>query len=148
MRNVVIGLLLLFPAIAQERLPAGPGRETVKKVCSACHSAENVVGLAKTREEWGQVVGEMATQGAQGTVDEFNDIVDYLTEHFPSAPPVNVNKATAHQFESDLGFTAKEADAIVQYRREKGSFKSADDIARVPGLDAKKIAARKDRFTY
>lgn len=133
---------------AQERLPAGPGREALKKVCSPCHSAENVIGLAKSREDWGALVGEMAERGAQGTDDEFNDVVDYLTEHFPKAPPVNVNKATAAELEKALGFSAKESAAIVQYRQEKGNFKTADDLAKVPGLDAKKLQARKDRLAF
>lgn len=135
-------------AQAQERLPSGPGRDTIKKVCSACHSAENVVGLAKTREEWGQVVGEMVANGAVGTVDEFNDVVDYLTEHFPQAPPVNVNKASAKELENNLGFSAKEAEAIVHYRGERGSFKSVDELAKVPGVDPKKVQARRDRLAF
>ncbi len=74
---VAAALFITF-ANAQEKLPNGPGRETMKRVCGACHSAENVAGMAKTREEWGAVVGEMAAAGAQGTEDEFNEIVDYL----------------------------------------------------------------------
>src|SRR5258708_36690428 len=79
-------VFFLSIATAQEKLPAGPGRDTMKKVCSKCHSAENVIGLAKSREEWGEVVGKMVDMGAQGTVDDLNDVVDYLTEHFPQAP--------------------------------------------------------------
>jgi len=120
----------------------------MKKVCSPCHSAENVVGLAKTREEWGRVVGEMAANGAQGTVDEFNDVVDYLAEHFPKAPPVNVNKATAKDLENSLGFSAKEAEAIIRYRGEKGNFKSVEEVEKVPGVDVKKVHAREDRLAF
>jgi competence protein ComEA len=142
-------LALSIPfAPAQERLPSGPGRDTMKKVCSSCHSAENVVGLAKTREEWGQVVGDMAANGAEGTVDEFNDVVDYLTEHFPKSPPVNVNKATAKDLENSLGFSAKDAAAIVDYRGEKGNFKSVEEVAKVPGIDVKKVQARRDRLAF
>jgi competence protein ComEA len=146
--------ILCFPvfflsiAAAQEKLPAGPGRDTMKKVCSKCHDAENVVGLAKSREEWGELVGKMVDIGAQGTVDDFNDVVDYLTEHFPQAPRVNVNKVTAKDFESSLGFSSKEADAIASYRAAKGNFKSIEDLLKVPGIDVKKVQARRDRFTF
>jgi competence protein ComEA len=141
-------VFFLSIATAQEKLPAGPGRDTMRKVCSKCHSAENVVGLAKSREEWGDLVGKMVDIGAQGTVDDFNDVVDYLTEHFPQAPKVNVNKVTAKDFESALGFSSKEAEAIVSFRGAKGNFKSAEDLEKVPGIDVKKVQARRDRFTF
>jgi competence protein ComEA len=144
---VTLGICLSLTQ-AQERLPSGPGRDTIKKVCSSCHDPENVVGLAKTREEWGQLVGDMAAKGAKGTDDEFNDVVDYLAEHFPQAPPVNVNKATAKDLENNLGFSSKEAEAIVRYRGEKGSFKSVADVEKVPGVDAKKVKARADRLAF
>jgi len=139
---------LMSVAGAQEKLPSGPGRDTMKKVCGKCHSAENVVGLAKTREEWGELTSKMVDLGAEGTIDDFNDVVDYLTEHFPQAPRVNVNKATAQDFESALGFSSKEAEAMVGYRQAKGRFKSVEDLERVPGVDVKKVQARRDRFAF
>ena len=131
---------------AQGRLPAGPGRDTMKKVCSACHSAENVVGMGKTREEWGKVVGVMVENGAQGTEDEFNEVVDYLTAHFPKT--INVNKASPEDLQASLAFSAAEAAAIVHYRQEKGSIKSVEDLEKVPGVDQKKIEAKKDRLLF
>lgn len=140
--------LFLTVANAQEKLPQGPGRETLIRICSACHSAENVVGMAKTREEWGAVVGEMVADGAQGTDEEFNQIVDYLAAHFPKTPKINVNKAAASDLMSGLELSAKEAEALVHYREEKGNFKSVEDVEKVPGLDAKKIEAKKDRLVF
>jgi competence protein ComEA len=140
--------LFLTVAEAQEKLPKGPGRETLLKVCGACHSAENVAGMAKTREEWGALVGEMAADGAQGTEEEFNEIVDYLAATFPKASKINVNQATSQDLANGLELTAKEAEAIVHYREEKGSYKSAEDVEKVPGVDAKKIEAKKDRLSF
>jgi competence protein ComEA len=149
-RTALIAAAAFFLTIAnaQEKLPAGPGRDTMKKVCSKCHSAENVIGLAKSREDWGELVGKMVDIGAQGTVDDFNDVVDYLTEHFPQAPRVNVNQASVKDFENALGFSSKEAEAIVGYRAAHGNFKSAEDIEKVPGIDVKKVQARRDRFAF
>jgi competence protein ComEA len=149
--NIAKALTVAFflsVANAQEKLPAGPGRDVMKKVCSKCHDAENVIGLAKSREEWGELVGKMVDIGAQGTVDDFNDVVDYLTEFFPQAARVNVNKVTAKEFENALGFSAKEAEAIVGYRGAKGNFKSIEDLLKVPGIDVKKVQARRDRFAF
>jgi competence protein ComEA len=141
-------VLFLSAAAAQEKLPAGPGRDAMKKVCSKCHGAENVIGLAKSREEWGELVGKMVDLGAEGSVDDFNDVVDYLTEHFPQAGRVNVNKVAAKDFENSLGFSSKEAEAIVSYRAEKGNFKSIEDLQKVPGIDVKKVQARRDRYAF
>jgi competence protein ComEA len=140
--------LFLSVAKAQEKLPAGPGRETMKRICGACHSAENVAGMTNTREEWSALVGEMVADGAQGTDDEFNEIVDYLAATFPKNPKVNVNKASAKELESGLELTSKEAEVMVHYREEKGIFKSIEDVERVPGVDAKKIEAKKDRLSF
>jgi competence protein ComEA len=141
-------VLFLSAAAAQEKLPAGPGRDAMKKVCSKCHGAENVIGLAKSREEWGELVGKMVDLGAEGSVDDFNDVVDYLTEHFPQAERVNVNKVAAKDFENSFGFSSKEAEAIVSYRAEKGNFKSIEDLQKVPGIDVKKVQARRDRYAF
>jgi competence protein ComEA len=141
-------VLFLSAAAAQEKLPAGPGRDAMKKVCSKCHGAENVIGLAKSREEWGELVGKMVDLGAEGSVDDFNDVVDYLTEHFPQAARVNVNKVAAKDLENSLGFSSKEAEAIVSYRAEKGNFKSIEDLQKVPGIDVKKVQARRDRYAF
>jgi len=88
----------------------------------------------------------MAADGAQGTDAEFNEIVDYLAAHFPKT--INVNKAPAADLASGLDLSAKEAESIVHYREDKGSFKSVDDVEKVPGVDAKKIEAKKDRLTF
>ena len=34
-------------------------------------------------------------------------------------------------------------EAIVQYRQQNGAFKTVDDLSRIPGLDFKKISAKK-----
>ena len=144
----IAAALFLTVAKAQEKLPKGPGRDTMLRVCGACHSAENVAGMAKTREEWGAVVGEMAADGAQATEDEFNEIVDYLATAFPKTPKINVNKAAAKDLESGLELSSKEAEAIVRYREDKGSFKSIEEVEKVPGVDGKKIESKKDRLTF
>ena len=133
-------------AMAQSRLPAGPGRDALTKVCSGCHSPESVAGMAKTRDDWAALVGDMVNQGAQGTDEEFTQVVDYLATNFPAK--VNVNKAAAQLLVNVLDLSAKEADAVVQYREQNGAFKSLDDVGKVPGVDVKKLEARKARIEF
>ena len=133
-------------ATAQSRLPAGPGRDALTKVCGNCHSPESVVGMAKTRDDWEALVGDMVNQGAQGTDEEFDQIVNYLASSFPAK--VNVNKAPAQLLENVLSLDQKEAASLVQYREQNGAFTSIEDLAKVPGIDLKKIETRKARIEF
>jgi competence protein ComEA len=137
--------------LAQPKLPDGPGKATMIRVCGTCHSAENVYGRGKTREEWGAVVGDMALRGAQGTDEDFYDIVDYLAQHFPKSAAtdkVYVNTAGPKELERELQLSAKEAEALVRYRAQNGAFKRLEDLKKVPDLDGKKLEAGKDRLAF
>jgi cytochrome c oxidase cbb3-type subunit 3 len=64
-------------------LPDAPGRDTIKKVCGACHPAEIVLGKGMSREQWGGIVSNMIGRGAKGTDAEFAEVVDYLSRNLP-----------------------------------------------------------------
>ncbi|HTZ59894.1 MAG TPA: helix-hairpin-helix domain-containing protein [Acidobacteriaceae bacterium] len=129
-------------------LPAGPGKDTLIRVCSNCHSPDNVIANGQDRAGWEATIQKMASFGAQGSDEEFTEILDYLVKNFPAATPVNVNKATSAQLVSGLGLTAAEADAVVAYRKQNGDFKNLDDLKKVPNVDAKKLDAKKDRLQF
>jgi competence protein ComEA len=143
-------ILLLGSAAANADLPPGPGRDELMKVCGNCHSAEQAASLRQSRTGWEETVSKMINMGAQGTDDEYESLIQYLTKNFgPETPkPVNVNKATPVEIESTLGLTRAEAAAVVQYRTEKGDFKSIEDLRNVPGLDFAKIEAKKNRIAF
>jgi hypothetical protein len=65
------------------QLPDGPGKATTQKICSGCHAAEIVIGRHETKDGWEQIVAKMVDHGANGTDDEFNEVIDYLAAHFP-----------------------------------------------------------------
>jgi competence protein ComEA len=142
----------LVPATAQSlKLPDAPGRATTEKVCGACHGAELLIGRQETKETWAAVVDDMIQRGATGTDDEFFEVVNYLSTNFSKTSPVvkvNVNKATAKDLEGALRIPEKQAAAIVHQRDEKGDFKSIDDLKKVPGIDASKIEANKNRLAF
>jgi competence protein ComEA len=137
--------MLAMPAAAQQ-LPEGPGKAELQKVCGLCHQAERSAAVRLTREGWEGVIGDMIARGARGTDEEFAAILDYLVKNFlGDAPrPLNVNKANNIELESVAGLTRKEAAALLKWRGEAGACKSLDDLKKVPGLDYKKIEARKD----
>ena len=127
----------------------GAGRDTFLRVCSQCHSPDNVIANRQNRQGWEATITKMAGLGASASDDEFTAILDYLVENFPpSSAKVNVNQAAAAEFESGLGLSQKDADAVVQYREKNGDFKSIDDLKKVPGLDPKKLDEKKDRIIF
>jgi competence protein ComEA len=136
-------------AADKPKMPDGPGKDTMVRVCSSCHGPEIVLGRHLTRDGWSQIIMNMIQRGAQGTDDEFADIADYLTNTVSvEAAKINVNKATAKQLQTGLDVSDKDADAIVHYREANGDFKSIDDLKKVPGLDAAKIDAKKSKLTF
>ena len=129
-----------------QALPDGPGKAELQKVCGLCHQAERSAAVRLTREGWEGVIGDMIARGARGTDAEFAAILDYLSKHFlGDAPrPLNINKANNIELESVAGLTRKEAAALLKWRQDVGFCKSLDELKKVPGLDYKKIEARKD----
>jgi len=135
-------------AFAQSKLPEGPQKAVVQKVCHGCHSPDIVAAKHHTREEWEDLVTAMINAGATGTDEEFSDIVDYLSTNFPKQKKVNVNKEPAADLAAALGITSKEADAIVAYRTQNGDFKAVEDLKKVTDLDYAKIDAKKEFLVF
>jgi competence protein ComEA len=130
-------------------LPAGPGKDTLIRVCGKCHSPDNVLANGQDRTGWENTITKMAGFGAVATDDEFSDILDYLAKNFPAGSgTTNVNKATATQLETGLGLSAAEAEVVIQYRKTNGDFKSIDDLKKVPDVDAKKLDAKKAHLAF
>ena len=62
-------------------------------------------------------------------------IVFLLSSPLSGAGPVNINTADAATLSRELkGIGAKRAQAIVDYRKAHGPFKSADELALVKGI--------------
>ena len=59
---------------------------------------------------------------------------------------VNINTATAEEFETLKGIGAATAEKIVADREANGPFSSIDDLTRVSGIGEKKLAAMRDRL--
>jgi competence protein ComEA len=144
-------LILLSSLAAAADLPDGPGKVTVQRVCGNCHAAQIVMSRKASKEGWERIVGDMVEKGATGTDAEFDQVIAYLAKNFPEGPAatkINVNTATAEELAATLEISGELGAAIVKYRSENGNFKSAEDLKKVPGLDAKKIDEKKDLLTF
>jgi competence ComEA-like helix-hairpin-helix protein len=148
-KSLVALLYGVVGVAAWGQLPDRPGRDLTVSVCGNCHNTDVLTAHRQSKDQWTQTMLKMIELGATGTEEQFNTILQYLAENLGPLPAaVNVNKASAEELESGLGLLAKEAEAVVQYRKEKGAFKAIDDLKKVPDLDFKKIEAAKDRLTF
>ena len=126
-------------------LPEGDGRELLFRTCAECHGVESVTAERRTRAEWQGVVDDMAGRGAQASDDDVKTLVAYLSINVGR---VNVNRASEEDLKAVVGVSADEAAAIVAHRTKEGSFKTLDDLKRVPGVDGRKLDERKGRIVF
>ena len=132
------------------QLPDGAGKAEVEKMCVQCHELERSVSLRQDRAGWQATIDKMTSLGMKGAPKDMQAALDYLAAHYPASdvPPLNVNKARAIEIESALSLPRSQAALIIQYRSKNGDFKSIEDLKKVPGVDAAKIEAKKDRLTF
>ncbi len=71
--------LLLTPS----KLPPGPEKRLVERVCGSCHDPDVVVGMVNSREGWSDLVNEMMTRGGAATEAQKKQIVRYLFRNYP-----------------------------------------------------------------
>jgi competence protein ComEA len=65
----------------------------------------------------------------------------------PAWAAVDLNTATQSQLESLSGVGPKKAQAIIEYRKKNGAFKSVDDLDKVPGFGKKTVNNLKKDIT-
>ena len=131
---------IALPSIAQD-LPDGPGKDLVEAICSTCHSTDRIALQHLTKPKWEAKVLEMLQEEPDVTQPERDKIVEYLVKNFPAR--ANVNKAEAKELQAALEISPESASAIVQNRKQNGSFKTLDDLKKVPGVDAAVLDAKR-----
>lgn len=129
-------------------LPDGPGKELVAKVCIDCHTAATFRKMRMTEDEWWEKVGDMVDRGAKADEKQQTEIVAYLARNFGKDAKVNMNTAPHTELMVVLGFTVNESKALVAYRDGHDAFKEWSDVLKVPGADAKKVEAQKDKMAF
>lgn len=146
-----VGNVWLAPSLGQELpLPDGPGREEARKLCAGCHELAKSFSLRQDRAGWQTTMDKMVAFGMKATEQEIKAVLEYVVRHYPAddVPRLKVNKAPAIEFESILSLKRSQAAAIIRYREEHGPFKTIEDLKKVPGLEAAKIDAKKDRLIF
>lgn len=132
------------------QLPEGSGKAETERICKQCHELERSISLRQDRAGWQTTMDKMIVLGAVGTPKEFQAVLEYLVKNYPAddVPRINVNQATSIELESGLTLRRSQAAAVIEYRTRNGPFKSIEDLKKVPGLDAARIEAKKDRLVF
>src|SRR5450432_862830 len=140
-RKLLCGFALTAAAYAQTD---AMDKAAFEKVCGTCHKSSMASDL-KTESEWIETVENMVANGARGTDEQFERVMRYLARNLTR---VNVNAATAREVAPVLDVREETAQAVVEYRSRHGNFKTLDELTKVPGLDAAKLRAHKDRIAF
>jgi competence ComEA-like helix-hairpin-helix protein len=126
-------------------LPPGDGRDAVAFMCVPCHGVLHAIVSPKTPLGWQDTVDDMISRGADGTNEQAEAVVKYLSAHFEA---VDVNTASAADMVRVSGLSQRDAGAIVAYREAGHKFKSFADLQQIPGLDEKRLDEAKRKLVF
>jgi len=148
LRLLVVTTALTAAALpsSAEGLPEGPGKNLVEAICSECHTTERIAAQQLTKPQWADKVLEMLQEAPDVKQSERDLIVEYLAKNFPAR--TSVNKADAKELQASLEISPESATAIVSYRQKNGSFKTLDDLKKVPGMDAAKLDSKREIIDF
>jgi competence protein ComEA len=133
------------PEPSQKSFPDAPGKDTIERLCSTCHSLNYLTNATRTPKEWTDILDLMESLGAPLSEEEWAQIRRYILGKLAT---VEINKAAAVDLAAVLEIDEKLASAVVAYRMANGDFKTIEDVKKVPDLDAKTVDFRKDRIEF
>ncbi len=145
MRTLLLSLFALT-LTAQDNLPEAKEKETFVRMCSNCHAIERVVKVKFSKKFWASTVDDMVSRGAEGTEEEVEAVINYLSRYF--GKPVNINTATAKAIQEGLSFKPSEAEALIKHRTGNGLIKTFEDLVSIPGLNPKLLSEQKNNIQF
>jgi len=138
--------VVVVAAAQDEKLPEGKGKDVLERMCTNCHGLDQVTSNRYPKKLWGNVVDDMVSKGAEGSEEEVNLVISYLSRNY--GKPVNINTATAKEIETNLSFTPAASEAVVRYRTDKGALKTFEELQKVPGLSATLLDEQKKNIVF
>jgi len=118
--------------------------ETVRQICTACHSSSQFLGTPRSSSRWEQVFGQMAQQGAHPNDEQIDQIVRYFQRNLTV---INVNTSPLEELGPTLQTNDEVATAIVMRRSQK-KFTGIPDLAAIPGVNRSVLEGLKDRLQF
>jgi competence protein ComEA len=125
--------------------PPDKGAETFTAVCSKCHPPDRIVAIRRTKSQWEETLDKMTKLGAQINDDNYETLMDYLLRQYGK---ININRGESKDIALVVHLSVPDADVIVKYRTEHGDFADFDALAKVPGIDVKKLEENKAAISF
>ena len=127
-------------------------QEVIKKAGGFTEDAdETKINLAQKISDQMQIIVPNLHSKQEGGVTEGNSEKGNSSNTTPSNSKqgtVNINTATLEELQTIKGIGKKKAEAILQYRKEHGAFRTKEDLLRVKGIGKKALEAIESQVTF
>ena len=127
-------------------------QEVIKKAGGFTEEAdETKINLAQKITDQMQIIVPNLHSKQEGGVTEGNSEKGNLSNTTPSNSKqgtVNINTATLEELQTIKGIGKKKAEAILQYRKEHGAFRTKEDLLQVKGIGKKALEAIESQVTF
>ena len=127
-------------------------QEVIKKAGGFTEEAdETKINLAQKISDQMQIIVPNLNSKQEGGVTEGNSEKGNLSNTTPSnlkQGTVNINTATLEELQTIKGIGKKKAEAILQYRKEHGAFRTKEDLLQVKGIGKKALEAIESQVTF
>lgn len=127
-------------------------QEVIKKAGGFTEEAdETKINLAQKITDQMQLIVPNVHSKQEGGVTEGNSEKGNSSNSTPSNSKkgtVNINTATLEELQTIKGIGKKKAEAILQYRKEHGAFRTKEDLLQVKGIGKKALEAIESQVTF
>ena len=127
-------------------------QEVIKKAGGFTEEAdETKINLAQKISDQMQIIVPNLHFKQEGGVTEGNSEKGNSSNTSPSNSKqgtVNINTATLEELQTIKGIGKKKAEAILQYRKEHGAFRTKEDLLQVKGIGKKALEAIESQVTF
>ena len=127
-------------------------QEVIKKAGGFTEEAdETKINLAQKISDQMQIIVPNLHSKQEGGVTEGNFEKGNSSNSTPSNSKqgtVNINTATLEELQTIKGIGKKKAEAILQYRKEHGAFRTKEDLLQVKGIGKKALEVIESQVTF
>ena len=127
-------------------------QEVIKKAGGFTEEAdETKINLAQKITDQMQLIVPNVHSKQEGGVTEGNSEKGSSTNTSVSNSKqgtININTATLEELQTIKGIGKKKAEAILQYRKEHGAFRTKEDLLQVKGIGKKALEAIESQVTF
>ena len=127
-------------------------QEVIKKAGGFTEDADQTkINLAQKITDQMQIIVPNLHSKQEGEETEENSGKGSSSSTTPSHSKqgtVNINTATLEELQTIKGIGKKKAEAILQYRKEHGPFRTKEDLLQVKGIGKKALEAIESQVTF